>query len=176
MIELSYDEQSSENRTPATKWQWNLFYSKVVARSVNTFIPLGDEMINSSLAERGWSLMDPQPHPLLHFLVGMKPTSRNVFLQVFKNVEVTRGNVWAVRRMFPSQISEAHQIGSMTTGIIMQKDDSVRQNSRPFWLYGASHHPQQSRNEPHLSALFCLLPFPVVDEHILHYAHLQSNK
>ena len=40
------------------------FYSKVIARSVNTFIPLRDETINSSLVDRGRSLMDPQPHPL----------------------------------------------------------------------------------------------------------------
>ena len=82
--------QSNENRTPATKWQWNLFYSKVIARSVNTFIQLEDEMINSSLTERGSSLMDRQPHPLLHFLVRMKPTSMIAFLAVEKNVEVTR--------------------------------------------------------------------------------------
>ena len=65
----------------------------VIARSVNTFIPLGDETINSSLVERCSSLMDPQPHPLLHFLVRMKPTSRNVFLLVAKNVEVTRAKI-----------------------------------------------------------------------------------
>ena len=58
-----YEGQSNENWTPATKWQRNLFYSKVIARSVNTFIPLGDETINSSLVERGRSLIDPQPQP-----------------------------------------------------------------------------------------------------------------
>ena len=50
---LKYEVQSNENRTPDTKWQWNLFYSKVIARSVNTFIPLGDETNNYSLVERG---------------------------------------------------------------------------------------------------------------------------
>ena len=35
--------------------------------------------------------MDPHPYPLLYFLVRMKPTSTNVFLQVAKIVEVTRG-------------------------------------------------------------------------------------
>ena len=100
LLAVTYDEgQSNENRTPATKWQWNLIYSKVIARSVNTFIPLGDKIINSSLVERGRSLMDPQLHPLLHFLIQMKPTSTNVFFQVEKNVEVTRGKIWAVRRM-----------------------------------------------------------------------------
>ena len=60
------------------------FYSKVIARSVNTFIPLGDKTINSTLVERGRSQMDPQPHLHLHFLARMKPTSTNVFLQVAK--------------------------------------------------------------------------------------------
>ena len=80
-----YNRQSNENRTPAPKWQWNLFYSKVIATSVNTFIPLGDEIINSSFVERGRSLINPKPQPLLHFLVQMKATS--------KNVEVTRGQI-----------------------------------------------------------------------------------
>ena len=107
-----------------------LFYSKVITRSVNTFIPLGDETINSSLVEIDRSLMDPQLHPLLHFLVRMKPTSTNVFLQVAKNLEVTRRKIWAVRMMlkcFPAKSLKLipHQIGSIETGVIMQKDDSV---------------------------------------------------
>ena len=69
-----------------------------------------------------------------------------------------------------------HLIASMGTGVITQKDDSVRQHSRAFWFYGASHHPHPPRNEPHLSALICFPPFPMLDEHTLHYAHLQSNK
>ena len=96
----------------------------LIARSVNTFIPLGDETINSSLEERGRSLMDPQLHPLLHFLVQMKSTSGNVFLEVAKNVEVTRKKIWAVWRMtcFPAISLKVipHQIGSMGMGIIMQ--------------------------------------------------------
>ena len=79
--------QSNENQTPTTKWQWKLFYSQVIARSVNTFIPLGAETINSNLVKRDRSLLDPQTHPLLHFLVWMKQTSMNVFLQVAKNVK-----------------------------------------------------------------------------------------
>ena len=78
---IIYDGQSIENRTSATKWQWNLFYSKIIGRSVNTFIPLGDETINSSLIERGRSLMDPQSHPLLQML------HFHEFLQIVKNVE-----------------------------------------------------------------------------------------
>ena len=67
-----------------------------------------------------------------------------------------------------------YQIDSMKTGVIVQKDASVRQYSGPFGLYGASQHPQPPRNEPH-SALFLPL-FPMFDEHTLHYTHLQSNK
>ena len=125
--------------------------------------------------------MDPQPHSLLHFLVRVKPTSTNVFLQVAKNVEVTSGKIWAVRRMLKYFRAKSlnlvpHHIGSMGTGVIMQKDDFVRQNFRAFWLYGTSQHPQPPRNEPHLSAVLCLPPFPMLDKHTLHYAHLQSNK
>ena len=175
-----YEGQLNENRTPDTKWQ-RKFHSKVIARSVNTFIPLGDETINSSLVERGRSLMDPQPHPLLHFLVRMKPTSTNVFLQIAKNVEVTRGKIWTVRRMlkcFPAKSLKLipHQIGSMGTGVIMKNNNSVRQYSRAFWLYGASQHPQPPRNKPYLSARLSLSPFPILDEVTLHYAQLQSNK
>ena len=164
---------------PLQKWQWTLFYSKVIARSVNTFIPLGDETINSSLVERDMLLMD-SPHPLLHFLIRMKRTSMNVFLQVVKNVEVTREKIWAVRWMlkcFPAKsLKLIPQYGSMGTGITMQKNDSVQQFSRAFWLYGALQHPQPPRNAPHLCALLCLPPFLMLDEHKLHYAHLQSTK
>ena len=142
---------------------------------------MGDETINSSLVERARSLMDPQPHPHLHFLVWMKPTSTNVFLQVVKNVEVTRGKIWAVRMMlkcFPNKSLNLvpHQIGSKGTGVIIQKDDSVRQDYyRAFWLYGASQHPQLPRNEQPLCSS-CLSPFPMLEEHTIHYNHLQSNK
>ena len=48
----------------------------------------------------------------------MKPTSTNVLLQVAKCLELTRGNIWAVRRMlkcFPAKSLKLipHQIGSM---------------------------------------------------------------
>ena len=62
--------------------------------------------------------MDPQPHPLLHFLIRMKPTSTNVFLKVPKNVEAIRGKIWAVWSMvkcFPTKSLKLipHQIASM---------------------------------------------------------------
>ena len=56
-----------------------MYYSKLIGKSVNTFIRLGDETIKSSLVERGRSLTHS-----LHFLVRMKPTSTNVFLQLTK--------------------------------------------------------------------------------------------
>ena len=61
----------------------------------------------------------------------------------------------------------------MGTGVIMQKDDFVRQRSRAFWLYGTSLHPQPPRNEPYL---FTWLHFQCLDEHTLFYAHLQNYK
>ena len=62
--------------------------------------------------------MDPQSHPLLYFLVRMKPAPTNVFLQVTKNVQVTRGEIWAVRTMlkcFPAKSLKRilHQIDSI---------------------------------------------------------------
>ena len=86
------------NRTPTTRWQWNLYYSKVIARSVNTFIPLGN--------------------------VQMKETPTNVFLHVAKNVEVRRGKIWDVQRMLKCLSAKPlklipHRIGSMGTGVIM---------------------------------------------------------
>ena len=57
-------------------------------------------MINSSLVEKRRSLMEPQPQSLLHYLVRMKPTSKNVYIHVAKkNVEVTRGKIWVIRRI-----------------------------------------------------------------------------
>ena len=149
------------------KWRWNLFYSKVIAKSVNTFIPLGDKMINSSPVHNlthSW-----------HFLVLMKPT-RRPRMSFFRSRKMWshKGRVLGVRRMlkcFPVK----SLIGSVRTGVIMQNDDSVRQYSRAFWLYVASQHPQPPRKEPHLSALLFLPPFPMLDEHTLHYSHLQSN-
>ena len=81
--------------------------------------------------------MDQQPHPIFHFLIRMKPTSTNVFLQIAKNMKVTRGKIWAVRRIFKCFPAKSlklipHQIGSMGTGVIMQKDDFDRQYSRAF--------------------------------------------
>ena len=115
--------------------------------------------MKTNLVERGRSLMDPQPHPLLYFLIRMRTVRRMV-------------------KCFPAKSLKLipHQVGSMGTCVIMQKDDSVREHSWAFWLYGASQYLWLPRNERNLSALFCLPPFPMLDEHTLHYAHFQSNK
>ena len=157
-------------------------FSEVITRRVNTSIPPGDETINSNFVDRGRSLMDLQSNPLLHFLVRMKPTSINFFLQI-KNVEVTSGKIWDVRQMlesFPTKFMKLihHQIGSMGTDVIMQKDDSVRQHSRAFWLSGASQCSstisQQETN--HTSLLFFACLHFQCRTNTLHYAHLKSNK
>ena len=75
---------------------------------------------------------------------------RRLRMSFFKS----RGKIRVVRRMlkcFPAKCLKLppHQICSMGTGVIMQKDESVRQHSREFLLYGASQHPQPQRNEPH---------------------------
>ena len=105
--------------------------------------------------------MDPIPRPRLHFFVlifrSPKCGSHNgKDLGCTEDVEV-----------FPSQYMELipHHIGSIATDVIVQKDDSVRQHSRAFSLYGASQHHQPPKKESHLSALLCLPPFPMLDEH-----------
>ena len=55
--------------------------------------------------------MDPQPHPLLHYLVGMKSTSANVYLHVAKKCGSHKGKDLGCTEnaeVFPSQISEAY--------------------------------------------------------------------
>ena len=122
--------------------------------------------------------MDSPSHPLLQFLVRMKPKSTKVFLQVAKNVQVTRGKIWAVRRLL-----KCFPVKSLTRLAVWGQGFHGKGWFRPttfqgvfFLLYGASQHPQPPRNEPHLSALLCLPPFSMLDEHPLNYAHLQSNK
>ena len=160
-----------------------MFYSKVIGRSVNTFIPLGDgRRVNQFQSCRKMWVTDrsttsstlalPRPNEL---------TSTNVFLQFAKNVEVTRRKIWAVWRMlkcFPAKFLKLipHHIGSMGTGVILLKYVSLWQHSRAFWLYGASQHPQPPRNEPHLPVLLCLPLFPMLDEQTLHYVQIQSNR
>ena len=75
------------------------------------FIPLGDETINSSLVEKGRSLMDPQPHPLLHFLVRMKPTSNECHSSGLQKCGSHKGKDLSCTEdveAFPSQIFEAY--------------------------------------------------------------------
>ena len=116
-------------------------------------------MINSSLVERARSRMDPQTHQLLRFRVRMKPTRRPrmFFLQVSKNVKVTRRKIWAVRRMlkcFPAKSLKLipHQIDSMGTGVIVQKN-SFRQ--RCEFMARRSTLSHQETNHTSLLSFVC---------------------
>ena len=91
MKTTNYKRQSNENRTSATNWQWNLFYLKVIVRSVNIFIPLGDETINSSLVERDGSLMDPQ---LTHYCTSSSELTR-IFSSVIRRFSRIRPSIRA---------------------------------------------------------------------------------
>ena len=111
----------------------------------------------------------------------MKLTSTNAFLQVSNNVDVARGKIWNVRRMFSASQPNLWSLSFTRLAVCgrevsckrMTPSDSI---SGRFDFYGASQHPQPPRNEPHLSALDCLPPFPMLDERALYYAHLQNNK
>ena len=113
----------------------------------------------------------------------MKATSMNVFFRSPKMWKSQRGTIWAVWRMlnyFPGKFMKLipHQIDSMGTGVIMQKDDSVRQHSRVFWLHGASQHPQppKKRTTPLCSCFLTYISNAGRTHFTLLYAHLQSNK
>ena len=161
--------QSNENWTSATKWQWNLFYSKVIARIVNIFIPLGDDV------GRWWI------HNLTHSCTFSSEWNRRPWISYFRSPKMwksQRERSGLYEGCFPAKSLKLipQQIGNMGTGVIMQKDFLVRQHSRVFWLYGALQHTQPLRNEQDLSALLCLPPFPILDRYTLHYSHLKTNK
>ena len=152
-----------------------MYYSKLIGKSVNTFIPLKDETIKSSLVERGRSLTHS-----LHFLVRMKPTSTNVFLQLTKKRKtqgerselyggcksISQSNLW---RLYLTRLA--------VWGRALSCKRIIPSDSIPGRFdFMARRSTQPPRNEPHLSALLCLPPFPMLDEHTLYYAHLQSNK
>ena len=106
--------------------------------------------------------MDPHHHPLVHFLARMKP-SRRPRMSFFSSPksESHKGKDLGCTEdveVYPAKSLELipHQIGSMGTGVIIQKDDSVRQHSRAFLRYGATQHPQPPRNEPSLLFFACL--------------------
>ena len=125
--------------------------------------------------------MDQQPNPLLHFTRPNETEVHECPSSSRQKYVSHKGKDLGCTRMlkcFPAKSLKRirHQIGSMETGVIMQKADSGRQNSKAFRLYGASQHPQAPRNEPRVSALLCVPPFLMLDEHTLHYAHLQSDE
>ena len=120
--------------------------------------------------------MDPQPHPLFHLFVRMKPTSTNVFLQVAKNVEVTRGKILAVRKMskcFPAKPLKLIplQTGSMGTGVIVQKDACFR----PTLSRVAAPSATKKRTTPLCSSFLASFSNNGLTHFTLH-AHLQSNR
>ena len=110
----------------------------------------------------------------------MKPMSTNVFLQVAKNAEVTRGKIWAVQRMlkcFPAISLKLipHQIA--VRGWALSCKWMIPSDSILGHFDFMEHRSTLSHQEVnHTSAFLCWPPFPILDEHTLHYAHLQSNK
>ena len=150
-------------------------------RLLEVLIFLFHETISSILLETGWSLMYPQPHPLLHFLVRMEPTSRNVFLQVAKNVEVISGKIRAVRRMlkcFPAKSLKPYpspdwQYGDGRFRAKIWSRLTAFQGVLTLWRIAA---PSASRKRTTTLCSSLLASFPTLDEHTLHYAHPHSNK
>ena len=177
-----YVDQWNESRTPVTNWQWYLFYSKLFARSINTFIPLGNETINSSPVERERSLMDPQPYPLLHFLV----RSEHEFVPLcFSRIRpsirsITTGVMpWWIcsgRELYCIDVRPSRKL--FRHSFTLSGTCRVRQTQKTCGdeLFCAFQHPQPWRNEPDLSVHLRLPPFSLLCEHTLNYAHLQSNK
>ena len=104
LIHLSYKNMRGSQINTRYKMTTEYFYTKAIAGIVNIFIPLGNETINSSLVERGWSLMDPQLHQLLNFLVRECLSSGNRKCGSHKGKDV--GCTEDVE--FPSQMSEAY--------------------------------------------------------------------
>ena len=81
--------------------------------------------------------------------------------------------------VFPSEISESYPSPDWQYGdrrYHAKKDDSVRQHSRAFWIYGASQHHQPPRINHTFLLFFACLHFQCWTNHALHYANLQSNK
>ena len=135
-------------------------------------------MINSNLVEGGRLLMDPQVHPLLHFLVRMKPTSTNLFLCSSVFLDHTINPRYHIRHN-----------GSMSRAqIVLQWCATFAESLLPlmhtcqghtvFVIHSrhATMNSECSSTLSHLSVLLCLPPFPILDDHTLHYTHLQSNK
>ena len=80
--------------------------------------------------------MDPNPHRLLHFLVQMKPTSKNVFSDRQKCGSHKGNDLGCTEdvKVFPAKSLKlfTRQIDIKGTGVIMQKDDFVQLHSRAF--------------------------------------------
>ena len=172
-----------QNTCYKVKMEFVLF--KVIARRVNIFIPLGDETINSSLVERGTSLMDPQPHQLTHSWIFSSEWNRRDVHECLssgrqkcerhkgKDVDCTEDV-----EVLPSQISEAYP------STYWQYRDGryhAKGRFRPTEFQGVltllrvpAHSTTKKRTTPLYSYL--VTPLPKLEEQTLHYAHLHSNK
>ena len=127
--------------------------------------------------------MNPQPRPLLQFLVLMKLASTYVLLQVAKmwkshgERSVLHGGCWSVSQTNPWSLSLTRLA---VWGRALSCKSIIPSDSIPgrFDLMArrSIQHPQPPRNEPHLSVFVCLTPYPMLDEHAFLYAHLQGNK
>ena len=115
--------------------------------------------------------MDLQPHPLLHFLVRMKPTSPNVFLQVAKNVSHKGNDSICTENIevFPSQISEAVMDGRLHANGWFHP--TAFQGVLTLWCVAASSATKK-RTTPLCSSLLA----SISNAGRTLYAHLQSNK
>jgi hypothetical protein len=91
-----YEGQSNENGSAAKTYYRTFLISKVISKTVNTFIPFGEKTVNPSL-EKACGL-STEPHTYLPSHTRLRPMQTDVF-QVSKNVKITWGEIWAVRGM-----------------------------------------------------------------------------
>ena len=122
--------------------------------------------------------MGPQPHPLLHFLVRMKPTSTNVFFSGRQKCESHNVKYLGCKEdveVFLSQISDAHPLPDWQYGYRPKEwiSPTAFQGVLTLWRVSA---PSATKTN-HTSLLFFVcLHFQCWTNTPLHYAHIQSNK
>jgi hypothetical protein len=88
---LNYEGQSNENGSEAKIYYRTFLTPKVISKTVNTFIPLGDKTANPILAKACGLSTEPHLYLGTHVFVRCKPMSTNVSLQVSKNVKIAWG-------------------------------------------------------------------------------------
>ena len=122
--------------------------------------------------------MDPQPHPLLHLLIRMNDVHECLSSGGQKCGSHKGKDLGCTEdvQVFPSQISEAYPSPDWQYG---DRRYHAKGCLRPTAFQGVltlRRVPAPSATKKRTTALLCLPPFPMLDEHTLHYAHLQSNK